>query len=454
MIIFSLLVVSYAQVSAQTKYNYPLNKLELEKKNEVIVTTKKAKALDQLKEIKLNIINGNLDYAQFLLLKDDISKDFSKPIKLRYLAMINFIKGDYFKSLDYLKSPDLNTFESNPKMCMLRVLNLLILDKLQDSKIEWAKCRNVALITQKADYLWFQTLFDLKMQSLNKNEVNPFNGLAIDNQQGQTLQTYLKLALYLNKQKLIIPRFQYFSLDTLQDTKLRELIGLNYFKDGNITMAYKLLEDLNTVNAEVFKGNLYLATNKYTLAYAQYKLALQKKNNSQNALERVIPVAWKLKQWPEGINFLAKLQHRPDTYVEKLSLLAAFQTQNLEYKQAYKTLKKILKITNQGHSIEVSQLLSLNALIAGDLFQAENYMIQSCNSKDGFSCWLLYQVSTWNSYDKLLKRKDSIHNESEDLIEKYSSKKYYKPLVGRKFIDQSAIDELDNNTINLLPELK
>ena len=63
------------------------------------------------------------------------------------------------------------------------------------------------------------------------------------------------------------------------------------------------------------------------LAYAQFKLALKRKNNSQNALERIAPTAWILNQWEEGAIYASRLEARPGEESNKLTLFS----QNFAY---------------------------------------------------------------------------------------------------------------------------
>ena len=78
-----------------------------------------------------------------------------------------------------------------------------------------------------------------------------------------------------------------------------------------LVKAFEYIEGLSSPNSENIRGNLFLAQKKYELAYAQFKLALKRKVNSQNSLERIIPISWMLKQWKDGLEYIDKLKVDP-----------------------------------------------------------------------------------------------------------------------------------------------
>src|SRR5690606_1361977 len=136
-------------------------------------------------------------------------------------------------------------------------------------------------------------------------------------------------------QKVIIPKIPDFAPEVFQDKELRELIGFLYYREAELVKAYEFIEDLDTPNSENIKGNLYLAGKKYELAYGQFKLALNRKNNSQNALERITPVAWLLSQWEDGANYVEEIRFQDDAQRFRAKVLkTSFLTMAKKYKEA------------------------------------------------------------------------------------------------------------------------
>src|SRR5690606_30757295 len=247
----------------------------------------------KLAEVKFAMINGNIERAKILLLQQGFNTGFGKIIKKRYSAIISFIEGKYQTSLDTLNDPDFLFDQHFTHICSLKTLNELILNKTADATETWRRCNKLTVLLSENANLWPAVLVNLKK---NPKEAikQPFEKMNIANESFDTIRLFLKLALYLNQQKLIIPKIPDFAPEVFQDPELRELIGFLYYREAELVKAYTFIEDLETPNSENIKGNLYLAQNKYELAYGQFKLALNRKNNSQNALERITPVAWLL----------------------------------------------------------------------------------------------------------------------------------------------------------------
>lgn len=408
-----------------------------------------------LARIKKNIINGEYKKARIMLLNANYSKNFTRAIQYRYLALINFIEGDYKKSLEYINKKELQTIQAQDKICILKTLNLLILENLQEAKFEWAKCLNQTSAASPTNHAWMNTLVALKVNE-DKNVVEKtFDGLSIENEVEPFLSFFLKLAIYLNKQDIILPRVKYLGLDAYQNVKIRELIGMLYFRNGDLVRAYNLIEDLNTPNADNLKGNIYLAQKKYELAYAQFKLALRNKSNSQNALERIIPIAWILKQWNQGILLSQRLSADSDNVFFQMALQAAFMTQAKKYAQAKNVLEGIIKGSRNSQSVEVNQLYAFNAVMLNDKDNSELYANRACNQNDGFNCWYRIYFTIWKDINLLIQQKDkSILEKDIDLIDKYTKAYVSKPIEEREYISQKDIEELENANIDLLPEVK
>ena len=412
-----------------------------------------SKKFEILSKIKYLIIRGNLDYAKVLLKEASISTDFSKPIQLRYLAMIYFIEGKYQLALDILNRKELATFQAEPRVCFIRTLSLVILDKENRAKKAWEKCFDSTLSYSSTDLLWMRTLVSLKINDNKSTIENIFKDISVENLDKESLRIYLKLALYLNQQDKVIPRFKFFSEEVLSDTTLRELIGFNYYRAGQVEKAYSVIESLNTANSEIFKGNLYSFQERYDLAYAQYKLALNLKNNSLNAIDRLIPLSWKLGQYKEGLKFLQKNPVTPKNKVEHYTLMAAFLTLDDKTQSSEQVLDQVIEFTNRGEPLEVSQLISYNSVKQHKTDKTSLFSGSSCQKYDGINCWINAMVGIWPEAFEKEKSKQKIHGkdfkyipDELTLLIKDESFEEVNPL------DQKKIEEMDNNLINLLPE--
>lgn len=401
--------------------------------------------------IKKDIINGDLERAKIRLLQTQYSEDFSRPIQYRYLGIIHFIEGDYKRSQEFLTKKELSDFAHQDNICLLRTLNFIILNQAANAEVSWNRCQKF-LSGKRNSIVWMRSLLDLKLEQETEKAAAPLEGISVENESVDNMRLFMKLALYLNKQEAIFPRTKYFSLEAFQNPRTRELLGLLYFRDLQIVKAYNLIEDLSTPNSENIKGNILLAQKKYELAYAQFKLALKRKNNSQNALERIAPTAWILNQWEEGAVYASRLEARPGEESSKLTLEAAFLSKAGDHKEAIKKLKTVVTSSNNSEALEVNQLYAYNALATGDLTKAALYSDKACRQQDAFSCWTRQQLLLWEDFSALIKREDKIFDEVDDLVAKYTESFEPDPIKEQVFIDQKAIEELEDIQIELLPE--
>jgi tetratricopeptide (TPR) repeat protein len=117
----------------------------------------------------------------------------------------------------------------------------------------------------------------------------------------------MKLALFLNREDVIIRYIANLPSSAYNSKGVRELIGFAYYRLGKTEKALEFIEDIESPNADNIRGTANLLKKKYELAFGHFKLALQKKGNSANALERGIPLAYTLGLWDEGINMLRRV---------------------------------------------------------------------------------------------------------------------------------------------------
>lgn len=426
------------------KFKYPLSDSKVSEKNITRSIENNQNILKKLARVKFEIINGNLNKAKVILLDTQFDQDFSMPIQYRYLAIIHFIEGDYQRSLELLQKKEMYQEGNQKHICLLRSLNLLILNRDLEALNDWTVCRS--LTTSTSSHLWMDTLVSLKTSKNKDVFKKAFADINIENERGDFLRIYLKLALYLNKQDKVFPRIPYLGSAVYEDNLTREILGLLFYREGEVKTAYQFIEDLESPNSENIKGNLYLAQKKYELAYAQFKLALQKKKNSINALERVIPVAWILRQWKDGLKYTQKLEVAPEDELKKLTLIALFQTQIEEYKTARGILEKVYSESKASSKVEVHQLLSYVSMKNKDLDSFKLYNSKSCSKLDGFSCWLQFHLDIWDDFSITIMRDEPIHA-GVNLLKTFREGFDANPIKEEIYLGQPDIEELDNELL-------
>jgi len=442
----------YAEPTPRGKYFYPLANLGLSANSVEESSLRKFKSLTKSRQIKYQIISGNTDYARNLLSNTGTDSSLTKAINYRYLALIQFIEGDYLSVLKTLNKPIMKEFKFESSICFMKVLSYLITDQLIKGSDSWKTCKQATGKYSSNNLDWMQIIVDLKTKKDTKYIDNIFKNINIELVSEENLGIYLKLALYLNKHEKIIPRFKYFGTAALENINYRELIGLNYYRNGDLVKANQLLGKLNTTNAEVFKGNIYLFQKKYENAYAQYKLALKLKNNSKNALERLLPLSWKLNLWEDGLQYLQRMEVTHQNLIETYTLMAAFLTLSDKHKSAKEYLLKIKNKTISSEPIEVTQINVLNSIKLKDTSLLEHASEKSCQGFDGLNCWLTVGIKSWKGLTDLLEEKSLIHTNTLSLAEKYTKQTNFKSFNEPVLIKQIDIEEMDNNLIQIVPK--
>lgn len=402
---------------------------------------------NELKKIKFYLINGEIRLAQTYLSKIISSSSKLRPVAFRYLALLQFISGEYEKSYKTLLHPSLSNAKIYSKVCVLKVINQIALNKLVDLDDEWPKCQSFSFVSiNEKNLVWLDTLVQMKLKPRGSSS-KPFKQMKLSTLNNEQLKIYLKMAIYLNQEGLISPDLLELTVEQLQDKEIRELIGQIYFRQNSFAKAYRFIEDLKSPNAETIKGNFYVLREKYELAYSQYKLALEQKLNSQNALERLLPLAWLLKDWKMGSIYAERVSASPQTQVNKLTLLAAFLTQSGNYSRASEILETLTKRSSKFSELDITQISTVAALMENNPSLAKQHALSNCTSYDFINCWILYQIEQWQGYTQLIRRDEEISiKKNWDTLTKEIIE---TPLTETVYVNQLDIEELDDKLIQL-----
>lgn len=405
---------------------------------------------EELKKVKYFLLNGNVHKARAYLYKLSFVQTKLRPIIYRYLAILSFMDNDFEKTFEYLSYPELQKIPEFSQICVLKVLSEIVLSKTDDLSRDWDRCQTESKKRQNTNIIWLETLVQLKLQAREGITKVPFRKFKIAALNNEEARIMLKLGLYLNQEALIVGELPAMTLQQLEDPEIRELAGQVFFRTGALAKSYRFVEDLRSPNAENIKGNLYVLRTKYELAYAQFKLALEQKQDSQNALERLLPLAWILGDWENGVKYAERIQSLPKTVANKLTLLAVFLMQKGDYKRASSMTSEIAQTSGRGTEIEVSQIAGFSALMQNDPDRAKKEARVSCAQYDLVNCWVLFQLTQWENFPLMLRREDKMPEKSE--WQKLVSDGLNKPLKEKVFINQQDIEELDDKLIQLIPQ--
>ncbi len=419
--------------------------LELKKKKGVIFS---------LQQAKKSIINGDIKLAKFFLSKVNENKTKLGLVKKRYESIIAFIEGRHQDSLDLIASEKFNDLKNYQEICLLRVINLIALDNVKKLKNEVASCQNLTLEYGNAEQFWLKQMTRIK----EKNE-ELLKGNLIESQRNvfantDFTETWMKMALYLNKEEVILKYIGDLPPEAYRSQNIRELIGFAHYRLGNNKRALEFIEDINSPNADNIRGNINLLEKKYELAFGHFKLALQKKENSQNALKRAIPLAFLLNLWDEGLSMLKRLVGQDISTRRKLILETLFFVKKEDFKSAKENLLYMEKLYNKDFPRDINQMNSYVSLLLADNQRLEKSSAKSCRYYDGLNCWLYLQVLQWENIGLTIQRDDPTLVLEDFSVEAYKNKAEIAPLKESVIIDQRDIEELDNQLVRIDPTSK
>lgn len=407
-----------------------------------------------LQKAKFKLINGDLKQAEFYLNRISEIQSQVVAVKKRYLGTIYFLQGKFNDSLNTLNNSKINNNYIN-QTCLLKLLNYMALNKNKEILKEKDVCMLQTAKYSKNNQFWLETMVALKNQ--NKKEIEQLMNNGSDNlfSRDEDAKIWLKTGLYLNQEKELLNYISTLSETSYQSKRLREIIAFLYLRSGEPKKALAFIEDIDTANAENIKGTINLNNKEYELAFGHFRLALQKKQDSNNALERAIPLSWLLGQWADGLSMLNNISNPTVDKRNAHALKIAFLIREKRFKEAATELI-LLKISFQNEPpYEVSIMDSYVGMMLGesdrkiDRRNSEELTEKACKAFDGLSCWVALQYIQWENLGKTIKRNDPTMVDQKMTLESLKEKQEITPLKEDQSIDQSDIEELDGASIAL-----
>lgn len=414
--------------------------------------------LYNLQKAKFKIISGDFKTAMFLLNRIDDQNLNLVKIKKRYQAIIHFINGQFYESLKILKDPKLKSEIYYPQTCVLRLLNYMTLNDYEGIEKEKRICMFYTEKYSRNDQFWLDAMLKVKNNDKNAIRVKVLNNPEKFLTDDEMARLWLKTGLYLNKEEDILKLLGALSESNYESKRLRELIAFMYLRRGDHKKALTFIDDVDSANSENIKGTINLMNKEYELAFGHFRLALQKKQDSANSLERAIPLAWLLNQWDDGLSMLNNISNKNLDPRSKDAVRIAFLIRKREFLLAQKELT-LLKIAFYNQPpFEVNIMDTYVNLILGnqesrfDKRKVEESAEKSCKAFDGISCWISLQYVEWENLGKTITRNEAIVDNKEAFISELKVKKEVTPLKESVSIDQADIEELDGETIKINPQ--
>lgn len=397
---------------------------------------------------KQALINGELDIANYYLDKIDNSATSFLPVKKRYKAIIQFIKGNFEKVLEILSDPVFNDVRKYKHICLLKVISLMVVPVSNEMRIEMSKCRGFNEDYSINEQMWLNNMEMLKLNRTNEIAGSKISDIKSIIQDQELVRIWLKTGLYLGESRLIEKNLKSLPSSIFKSKRFRELMGFYYYRLGDFKKALSFIEDINTSNAENIRGNINLMEKKYELAFGHFKLALNKKSNSYNSLERAIPLAWILEQWADGNKLLGRLVEYGVDKNRLRALEVAFQIRQENFELAHRNLK-LLESEYKGQApMIVIQMLAYVAFRRNDVQTLKIMADKACKKFDGLNCWIMGQLLIWENISKTANRDEMIRGDRKFDIDSLKMKAEIKPIQEEVLIDQYDIEELDSSLIS------
>ncbi|PIR30782.1 MAG: hypothetical protein COV38_03630 [Bdellovibrionales bacterium CG11_big_fil_rev_8_21_14_0_20_38_13] len=412
---------------------------------------------DDLRDLRLAkyaLLAGNTSLAERYL--DRLGSDHPRlnQIVARYSALSAFMQSDFDKTYQLVKSERLNIVNAYEEICLLRLMSLFALGKNHPDfyKIspEFDSCRAITYKYTDNDHFWLssmKTIVQGKMNQLPGGNVNDFTKLLIDD---DSTKLWMKIALYTNREKQIIKNIELLPQEAYLNIGIRELLGMAYYRSGDPKRAADFIEDLATPNSDNIRGDIALTKNELELAYGHFRLALKRKDDSLNALERAIPLSWLLEQWSDGIELLAKYVGREYDPVKLLALETALRIRKGQYDKSQANLRYLEEKLLGSAPLDIQLMISFVSLMKGDLKKLKESSAKACRSFDGLNCWIADQLLVWDDLTKTVKRTDKVNIAAKSMDEILAeSSNDISELKEKILIDQRDIEELDSRNVKL-----
>jgi tetratricopeptide (TPR) repeat protein len=446
------ILVGYSPLTISSELEYDSKNLSLINIKEIQrreLFKNKIKDYKNILLAKRGLINGELYITNDYLSKIDDGDTTLLPIKIRYQAISYFIKGRYNKVLELLSNPIFNQVRYYKNICLLKIISLLTLPVSNDLKREVSKCRNLNRKNTINDSMWLSN-----MELLKLNETSLISGMKpadikniISDQ--ELIRIWLKTGLYLGENKLISKNMSVLPASTYTSKRFRELMGFYWYRLGDYDKAKSFIEDINTANTDNIRGNINLKEKKYELAFGHFKLALQKKSNSINSLERAIPLAWNLEQWKDGNALIASLVGYGLDKNKLKTLEAAFQIRQGNFILAKRNLN-LLDVEYKGQApLIITQMQSYVAFMLNDIPILKLMSDRACKKFDGLNCWIQGQLLIWENISKTSLRDEFIKGDNKFFIDDLKIKVVTTQIKEEVLIDQYDIEELDSKMISV-----
>jgi hypothetical protein len=413
---------------------------------------------EYLTRAKFKLISGDIAMSEFYLkhIREDQGSKIL-PIKKRYLALIEFIRGNHKESNKILHTLKENETQIGglfyKQTCLLQILNSLALNEIDNLKKLQKLCFANTAQSSKNDQYWLDTVIKLKLHDLEGLKSNLFPDSNHNIADDEITKLWFKTGLYLNREADFLKLLRLLDEDSYQSKRLGEIISFMYLRTGNFDKALSFINNVDSANSENIKGNISLQKKEYELAFGHFKLAIQKKQDSINALERTLPLSWILNQYDSGLSILDNSYLKNIEIRNRRALKISYLLKLKKFNEAEKELLVLVSEYNNIPPKEVFLMNSYLSIMQGatathyDRRLSEEISEKACRSFDGLNCWIAFKLTQWDNLGKSIQRDDKIFSDPSVSLDSLKSPVAITPLKEDAYVDQGNIEELDSKDI-------
>lgn len=402
--------------------------------------------LRKLSEAKKALVSGDTRKAEFFLKLIDNKNEVLSRTRDRFLAIVDFIEGRFDEGYARISHKKFSDIASYRETCLLRILFLLQKKTSNQLLNEFSSCKAFTSKYSKNDQFWLENLEFLK----SGDQSGITAGIALDPRtilaDTDLTRLWLKSGVYFNREKAILRQIGLMDGRIYESKRAREIIAMLYYRTGDEKTAMEFIEDIDSANAENIKGNIDLQNKRYELALGHFKLALGHKENSTNALERLIPLAWKLEQWQDGLRNLSRVL-RSETNKSKISLDTAFRIRLEQFEIAAEQLAIIDAKFSYSPPNEIDLMKAYVTLRMGQKAESLALSEKLCKRFNGLHCYLMMNHSVWENLGLLFARTNPIFSNDQLDVDFYRKIPVIEPLQETPVVDQKDIEELDSEEV-------
>lgn len=408
--------------------------------------------VENLKLAKQYMISGRTEMAQFFLSRIDDSNRALRLIRDRYQATIAFMNNDFNFGYEILSRPRYTDSQHYPHICLMRVLAMMARPASVDLQNEINRCKDFTADYSANDQFWLENWEKLKMRRQDELRGVLLSDVSYLLSNADVTRIWLKTGLYFNQEKLILDHLSTMPQSVYASPRARELLGMLYYRLGDTKQALEFLEGLESPNVENIRGNIELAQKKYELAFGHYKLALQQKENSLNALERAIPLSWILEQWDDGHEMLNRL-NKPKLdpkHIQALRAALYIRQERFDYAREY--LLFLTREYAQNLPLELVLMDMYVGLRTGNRDQVTLASERACQRFDGVACWIKNANRVWENLGMTMDRDEAVYAKNHLKLGELKLPQATKGLTEPLLVDQRDIEELDSEGVSLAPQ--